>query len=174
MKRWKYYQGLSTHCRDEGSSDCSTNRRKGGQRPTTPWRKSSLRLSRHLRLEREKPLNRNIHEGNRYSVWITTFPHSKHKTKFWEVKELNTEDKNFKLLGIKTEEFFMNTGSKHFFPKSPTSDRKKDLVELSTVKEWDKSSYDSRFFIKWSAKIARTRIQKVLVSFLRKHNLNVN
>lgn len=124
MKWRKYYQGLFTHCRDEGSSDCSTNRRKRGQRPTTPWCRSNLRLSRHLRLEREKPLNRNIHERNRHSLWITTLPHSKHKTNFWEVKELNTEDKNFKLLEIKTEEFFINTGSKHFFPKSPSSDRK--------------------------------------------------
>lgn len=76
---------------------------------------------------REKPLNRNIHERNRHSVWITILPHSKHKTNFWEVKELNTEDKNFKLLEIKTEEFFINTGSKHFFPKSPSSDRKSHI-----------------------------------------------
>lgn len=124
MKCWKYYQGLFTYCRGEGSSDCRTNIRKGGQRPTTPWRRSNLGLSRNLRLEREKPLNRNIHKRNGHSVWITTLPHSKHKTNLWEVKELNTDDKNFKLLEIKTEEFFMNTGSKHFFPKSPTSDRK--------------------------------------------------
>lgn len=123
------------------------------------WQKSNLWLGRYFMLEREKPWNKNIPETKEYPVWITSLPHTKHKTNLERLRNiallaLDIEGKVFKLLEMKTEEFFMNTGSKNF-QKTPQVRQKSDtpdLAELSMIQKWDKSSYDSKFFSKWSEK----------------------